>query len=270
MTLKILTWNTAGRTRRIPEQWEYVKTKDADILCLQEIQHGGDLIWRERLSTQYRYVVSSVSLVTDRSKTGPRKYHLIIASKQEIELDMHSSKLVPWFERLLVVNHIESNLKIATTHIPPGGNNGWVKIEFFEGLYKLLAVAPTILTGDFNSPRDEFEDGTLVTWGQRVNSKGEVKLRKKIHGENGKRWHEGEFNLLKGISRINYMDFYRNKNGYDSAYSWLTGKDKNIKYRFDHIIGPKHLKVINATYDHSVLSAKLSDHASLISEFSLD
>lgn len=270
MTLKILTWNTAGRTKRIPEQWEYLKTKDADIVCLQEIQQGGDLIWRDRLNTQYPYILSSASFVQDRSKTGPRKYHLIIASKQEIELDKNSSVYVPWVERLLVANLIGTNLKIATTHIPPGGNNGWVKIEFFEGLYNMIEARPTILTGDFNSPRHEFENGTLVTWGQRINSKGEVKLRNRIHGQEGTRWHEGEFNLLKGIRQINYKDFYRDKNGYDDAYSWLTGKDKNIRYRFDHIIGPRHLKVINATYDHSILSAKLSDHASLITEFLLD
>ena len=86
MTLKILTWNNAGRTKRIPDQWEYLKMKDADIVCLQEIQQGGDLIWRDHLNSHYPYIVSSVSFVKNRSKTGPRKYHLIIASKQEIDV----------------------------------------------------------------------------------------------------------------------------------------------------------------------------------------
>ena len=27
MTLKVLTWNTAGRTKRIPDQWEYFKAE---------------------------------------------------------------------------------------------------------------------------------------------------------------------------------------------------------------------------------------------------
>lgn len=260
MTLKILTWNTAGRTKRIPDQWEYLKMKDADIVCLQEIQQGGDLIWRDHLNSHYPYIVSSVSFVKNRSKTGPRKYHLIIASKQEIELDRNSSEYVPWVERLLVVNLTRFNLKIATTHIPPGGNNGWVKIEFFEGLYKMLEARPTILTGDFNSPRHEFEDGTLVTWGQRINSKGEITLRKRIHGQDGIRWHEGELKLLKGIRQINYKDMYRDKHGYDLAYSWLTGKNKDIKYRFDHIIGPSEIEVLSATYDNKSMRS-LSDHS---------
>ena len=71
------------------------------------------------------------------------------------------------------------NLRIATTHIPPGGNNGWIKIDFFEGLYDLLTENNIILMGDFNSPKKEFLDGTTMTWGQNQNSKGEIKIRHK-------------------------------------------------------------------------------------------
>ena len=262
--MKILTWNTAGRNKKIQEQFGFILSQKPDIVCLQEIQSSGDEDWTNILKSVYPFVYSSTTYVQDRSKNGPRKYHLIIATSLESEIDRESSKSVPWIERLLVIRLKETDQRIATTHIPPGGNNGWIKIDFFEGLYKLLESKKTILTGDFNSPRKELSDGTLITWGQRINAKGEIKLRMRIKGENGIRWHQGEYNLLKGIESIGYTDYYRRLNGYNNnSFSWVSSTNKSSTYRFDHILGPESIDVISADYIDEVIDKKLSDHKAL-------
>jgi exonuclease III len=263
--MKLLSWNTAGRTNKIEKQYEAINIHNPDIICLQEIQFSGEEKWQKVLSTDYDYVISSFNHIQERSKTGPRKYHLMIASKKHIKLDRNASKHVPWEERLLVVKLENYNLRIATAHIPPGGNNGWIKIDFFEGLYDLLTENNIILMGDFNSPKKEFLDGTTMTWGQNQNSKGEIKIRHKIKGKEGRRWHVGEYNLLRGIEKINYLDYFRYLHGYKvEAFSWLTNTNRDIKYRFDHAIGPNHILPSMAKYDVGLIHQRLSDHAPLI------
>lgn len=36
--MKILTWNTAGRNKKIKKQFDLIKSQNPDVLCLQEIQ----------------------------------------------------------------------------------------------------------------------------------------------------------------------------------------------------------------------------------------
>jgi endonuclease/exonuclease/phosphatase family metal-dependent hydrolase len=53
------------------------------------------------------------------------------------------------------------------------------------------------------------------------------------------------------------------------AYSWLTPSNRDIKYRFDHIIGPDNIEVLSADYRTHFIDEKLSDHAPLIVELSV-
>jgi exonuclease III len=268
LNLKIATWNTAGRTRKISDQWNYLKSLNLDILCLQEIQWNADEIWLKLLRETYTFVYSSRDFFMERDKTSPRKYHIILASNLELHLLPELSKFVPWPERLLVVETTSLKLRIATTHIPPGVSNGWTKIDFFEGLHRMLMEFPTLLLGDFNSPKCEFPDGTLVTWGQNIYANGKIGIRKKIHGSHGQRWHDAEFQLLKGITQKEYRDYFRELHGYQTkAQSWITQSNPNIGYRFDHMIGPSNLHVSSIDYDSSVFQKKLSDHKPLIATF---
>jgi hypothetical protein len=68
-------------------------------------------------------------------------------------------------------------VEVHTTGISPGSTNGWTKVEMFEGIFARLARpadAPRILCGDLNTPREEREDGEVVSWSQVVDRNGKA------------------------------------------------------------------------------------------------
>jgi exonuclease III len=111
-----------------------------------------------------------------------------------------------------------------TSHIPPGVTNGWIKIQMLEGVYSALAHPSTtlrILCGDFNTPQLELPTGEVITWGQRINSKGVAVMRKNIRGGAGCRWDQGERQVLLRLATSDLHDVYRRRHGYATqAYSW--------------------------------------------------
>ena len=54
--MKILTWNTAGRNKKIKEQFDLIKSQSPDVLCLHEIQASGDEVWHNLLKNEYKFV----------------------------------------------------------------------------------------------------------------------------------------------------------------------------------------------------------------------
>ena len=83
-----------------------------------------------------------------------------------------------------------SEIYFHTTHIPPGSQNGWVKIETLEGIYKRLIETKNklnILCGDFNAPKEESLSKGMITFAQRINATGEVKIKSSFRGGDGAR-----------------------------------------------------------------------------------
>ena len=77
-------------------------------------------------------------------------------------------------ERLKLTPVALEDIEIYTTHVPPGSSNGIVKVQHYEGLFKFLESnkSKKILSGDFNSPKEERPSGEVITWGQKINKKG--------------------------------------------------------------------------------------------------
>jgi exonuclease III len=48
--MKLITWNTAGRTSKIEAQFKALIALEPDIVCLQEIKPAGDEIWHTVLT----------------------------------------------------------------------------------------------------------------------------------------------------------------------------------------------------------------------------
>ena len=267
--MKIISWNTNSRSnpKTLEKQCTYLKKGNYDVICLQEITIKSQEFFKDYFS-EFK-VVSSFDLVKNLSELiGKRKYGEIIISKNNFEKLNPDRIKIPYPERVLSVK-FDSDLELLTTHIPPGSSNGVIKIEHFEGIYEYLKSeekGPKILCGDFNSPKLETEDGEVVTWGQKINPLGKVRLSINPKWKNqctAQRWDLGERNIIENHKSLGLKDAFRSINSYeDKSGSWFT--NKGIARRYDHLFVSEHIEVLDSSYDQKPRIERLSDHSPLI------
>ena len=123
-----------------------------------------------------------------------------------------------------------------------------------DGLFARLAAptkVPRLLVGDLNTPRDEYADGTVETWGGLPGSDN--------------RWDAGERAVLVGLAEHDLADAFRRFHGYKrKAFSIVM---RGNKRRYDHVFASQALRVVDARYLHQHRVAKLSDHSPILVEF---
>jgi len=143
----------------------------------------------------------------------------------------------------------------------PGSMYGEEKIKILETVYnRILAkgVGPRILAGDFNAPKDETPDGTVIPW------------RNEKNDDLSERWQAAERNILTGLEDVEMIDVFRTINGYGDLdildISHPTGNSDTLTgKRFDHLIASRSLNPDECYYDVDGLDC--SDHAPLIGKF---
>ena len=255
--MRLISWNVNGRLARIVEQVAALVDQNCDFVALQEVKQNSVPIFRERLQHYgFHHVADSFECIADRSLLiGPRRYGELIASRWPIKRLSAPGCNLPWPERLLsvAIRSPQGALQLHTAYIPPGSSNGWRKIETLEGIYQYLAhqtKTPRILCGDFNTPKEEAPDGTVVTWHQNL-----------------ARWDAGERNILKGLRRFGLSDAFRHQHGYHlQEFSWYTWTKRGR--RFDHVFAsPTLLKNADCHYLHSLRVPGLSDHSAIVFSF---
>jgi exodeoxyribonuclease-3 len=161
-------------------------------------------------------------------------------------------------------------LDIWNIRTVPGNMYGEEKVKIMENTYNRIrkdCQPPCILTGDFNSPEEELEDGTVLPW--RHDQDGPV----------AERWVQAETNLLRGWKGTHMVDVFRMLHGYrdlnilDVSHAVNTDEPLRVPpdqvegLRFDHIIASTELDPKECNYDQSGFF--YSDHAPLITKFSL-
>ncbi|MDA7856356.1 endonuclease/exonuclease/phosphatase family protein [Gammaproteobacteria bacterium] len=268
--MKIISWNLNSRTNKdtLKSQCDYLRINDFDLITLQEVTLNSEKYFKS--SFQDRNIISSFDLVKDKSiLIKKRKYGQLIISKSPIEYLDDRCDEIPFEERVLSGYIPCMQIEIHTTHVPPGSSNGIIKVQHFEGLFKYLQGRKNktkILTGDFNSPKDELSDGTVITWGQKINSSGKIRfaVNPKWKDEcTGERWDSAERNIIERHYKLGLEDVFRSLNGYEvSSGSWFTLK--GIGRRYDHIFCSKSLDVSSSFYDHEPRLNKLSDHSPIV------
>ena len=110
-------------------------------------------------------------------------YGNIIASRwplDAVEL-RYPPKQLPWPQALAQVSVTVDgrSIVVITAHIPNAKTYGWHKIDTFVVLNDLVRRAkgkPCIVTGDFNEPQFEMQDGHILTWGQEPDGRGGFSL----------------------------------------------------------------------------------------------
>ncbi len=275
MKFTCFSWNTAKRLKYAYEQVNLIQQNNPDIVALQEVISSTNKKFKKLLISQYPYIASSFDLVEDKSiLINKRMFGQIIASKFPLQPENPTKLDIPWQERVLTVN-IQLNGKeitMHTTHIPPGSQNGWIKIETLEGIYNRLSATKdqlNILCGDFNAPKDEDPKRGMISFAQRINGKGEVKIKSSFRGGDGNRWDRGERNIILELDKHGMQDSFRSLYSYQiQEYSWqFRRKDKILKRRFDHFFASNQFKVLSAKYLHN--QKKISDHSPMLVEYKL-
>ena len=271
--MKLLSWNTAKRLKRVPQQIDLINKISPDIIALQEILPSTELEFKKLLKNKYPYIVSSFELATDKTiLKNKRMFGQLIATKYPFKpLDPEKFK-IPWPERVLSVTAEVGNKKlhIHTTHIPPGSSNGWIKIETIKGIVGYFSDNSDnnqILCGDFNTPQKEDVENGIITFGQTIRSSGEVVTKKQFRGGLGYYWDEGERSLFTDLREYGLVDVFRklNPNNFN-AYSWLIIRQgRSFTKRLDHIFADKQLEAISCNYHET--PRELSDHLPIIAEF---
>jgi exonuclease III len=253
----VLTWNVAGRVRRVADQARAVATRPADVLALQEVRASALATWHGELELLgYRHRASTLP-ADGMSRPPDRRLGVLIASRRPIEVCAPLD--LPWAERHLAVRTlVEDDLvEVHTLHAPLSNKPDRVKVRTLETVYECLAQpsdVPRMLLGDLNTPQYESRDGVVSTFARTRAGR--------LRPEHGERHDRAELSLIVGLADQGYVDAFRILHGYARRdRSWLYPNGK-MGYRLDHLI-VRGMTVIACEYAHAWRDAGLSDHAAL-------
>jgi exonuclease III len=272
---RIMSWNTAKRRVRLNEQIELIQKHQADIVALQELNHNTSKIFGEKLRSHYPHIVSSFEEETLNHNNPKRIFGQLIASKLPIKAYCPQEFLVPWNERIVAVKVTlgMAEFDLITTHIPPGCNNGTIKIEMIKGIVDRLILnnhRHQILCGDFNTPQLEHDKLGLVTWGQKLITRKDGSMGVRLSNLRSENWDMIERSLFEDLAKFGIRDSFRTLNPEDfKAYSWeMKRKGKIFRRRFDHFFASEQFTVKSCYYSYD--NDNLSDHSPMIVDYSIN
>lgn len=290
--IRVMSWNVQGAVPpngskgRIRNQVAYIKEEASSpgIIMLNEVTTVQRDLWRTLLQDiGYVEIVDTLNWAAElRNSSVPPHQDFqhsngnIIALHQshspgDLTHESPSIRYGPWEDSVLkdwTTNFPEKilNAEVTIDDIPidlwnvravPGNDWGEEKIKILENTYNRIRKSnqdTMILAGDFNSPKDELTDGTVIPWGL---------TREEFIRE---RWTEAELNILDGLGKFGFSDVFRDQHGYGKldveSESW-AGK------RFDHMFASGQLNPVNCYYDPKARGDGLSDHSALFGEFEL-
>jgi endonuclease/exonuclease/phosphatase family metal-dependent hydrolase len=140
-----------------------------------------------------------------------------------------------------------------------------VKVLALEAVHQWLAAvgAPrAVLLGDFNTPRREHPDGTVMTFARERDGT--------LRPERGERHDAAETGVTEhGLREHGFADAYRAVHGWEAKdRSWTYPNGGG--YRLDHVLVRGAGQVTAAAYAHHLREAGLSDHSALLVDVSFD
>lgn len=268
-----------GSTNRIESQVAFIADRQPDLLLLNEVTTKKRELWLDSLrDIGYSAIEDSMdwAKTLGNSDIPPhgdinhvngnltalrdefRGENLARQSPSIREGPWENADLKDWDtnfpEKILPTNFEVGGTEIEVWNVRavPGNDWGEEKIKILETTYSRIRKAgepPIILAGDFNAPKDEREDGTLIPWRSAAQSP---------------RWNAAERNVLRGLEAVGMVDVFRHIHGYEQVEVEETS---HKSFRFDHLLASEALNPIDCYYDHS--GFECSDHAPIIGEFKL-
>jgi exodeoxyribonuclease-3 len=228
-TLKLLSWNVAGRVGVLDEQIAAVARQQPDLVCLQEIRPSTRERWAEALGG----VGLAHAADSGEFRNARRIFNLTVSRWPLRHLPAVGA---PEPERVLstLVETPAGPLELHNVHVPPAQSRGMTKVETCEALYAALARESDrhrVLCGDFNLPKLETTEGEVITFAEN-------------HPEQLVRWDAAERSILTGLAEWDLRDAFRALNGYERRdVSWIfnTRARRKTGHRLDHILASASL-----------------------------
>lgn len=254
----LLSWNVAGRVKRLPEQAERLLELNADVVCLQEVTRSTLPRWQALLRDAGYSGIEHGELAT----TGRNKPLAVLTAART---SLHAVLVddVPWPERVLAV-HLSDGTEILNVHSPISSKPDLAKVRTHEAVYQHLADELAghgrILCGDLNTPRKEQADGTVWTFARDRYGQ--------LRPERGERWDRAELALIRGLGAYGYRDAFRLLHPQpidEISWEWARWGGG---YRLDHLIVSEGLAVEACHYEHTWREQGLSDHSALVARVS--
>lgn len=258
--VRLITWNVAGRSKRLPEQAAALAGRKPDIVALQEVTRRTRPLWERAFALMGLTHVAASSL-----EASGRRTLVMIAARDSLE-QTQTPPTVPRPESALSVlaRSPAGPLEIHCVHVPNAAN-GWVKVETLQALrrrFETPSRAPRVLCGDLNTPRREWPDGTTVSFAR--DSRG------RLRPERGPEWDAAELSIVPGLSDLGFRDAFRTCHGYASrspSWTWRTIAGHDGGWRLDHTFLSAELVPLACEYHHQWRECGLSDHSPLETDF---
>jgi len=247
----LLSWNVAGRVKRLPEQFERVAALRPDVVCLQEVSRTTAALWRHGLTEAgWEHVVIAPAAAV----SGRRALRTLTAAR--FSLEVREVPGVPWPERVLVTE--VEGVEVTNFHSPISPSPNLAKVRAHEAVhaYLISRTGPRLVCGDFNTPRREHADGRVWTFARDRYGK--------LREERGERWDQAELSLIKGLEPFGFRDAFRSLHGLEArALSWEWQRSGG-GYRLDHLVVSSEIDVSTVDYLHDLRADGLSDHSGLL------
>jgi exonuclease III len=251
--LSLVSWNVAGRVRRLAEQALRVISFEPDLICLQEVSARTAPMWRQALG-EFGWPFVEVAPFTAARTGGRRALSVLVAARSAFEV--RSVHGVPWPERVLCA-HVHG-LELINLHSPISPSPGLAKVITHEAVRSYLSQrsGPRVLCGDLNTPRREHPDGRVWTFARDRYGK--------LRPERGERWDDAELALIKGLEQFGFRDAFRAEHGYEQREPSWVWQRWGGGYRLDHLIVSEDVQVESVGYMHEWRDEGLSDHSALV------
>ena len=248
----LVSWNLAGRVRRLGEQAERLLDLEPDVLCLQELTPRTLPVWRDRLQVAGYLAVEHPALARSEDR---RPLFVMTACSQPARAIAVAE--VPWPERVLAMR-MQDGTEVLNVHSPISTRPNLVKIRTHRAVYQHLTQSKQgarILCGDLNTPRREHPDGSVWTFARDRYGR--------LRPDRGEEWDEAELLLIRGLETSGFRDAFRSLHGYtgrEISWGWRRWRGG---YRLDHLL-TAGLRVDDCSYEHRWREDGLSDHSALI------
>ena len=238
--MRVLTWNVQGAVPpqgspdRIREQSAFIEEQAEcpDVLLLNEVTTRRRELWRERLADiGYTHIEDTLDWANELGNLGVPPHHdlnhvngnltavheslgakELIRKRPSIRAGPYDgADMKHWstnFPEKILVATLELptlSLQLWNVRAVPGNPWGEEKVKILETVVNRIrttAEAPCLLAGDFNAPKDELPDGTLVPW------------RSDTDEPHAGRWKAAETGILRGLADEGMVDVFRDVHGY--------------------------------------------------------